>query len=409
VDYLCGAVIYENRRNFMSIHAGTASLVLSLISAAALAEDPAPHTPSFKKTHIDTKFRSEGVATADVDGDGKKDILAGPLWYQAPDWKARELAPVKEFDPLKGYSESFCCFTDDLNGDSRPELIVVDFPGTPVWVHENPGKDKLDGHWKRHQAFPSCSNESPTYLDLDGDGKREMICGFLPERRMAWFSPGAIADPWTCHPLSGPNAPGTQAFDHGLGLGDVNKDGRLDVITRNGWYEAPGDRKSPDWPFHEASLGEPCAQMYALDLDGDGDQDVLSSSAHQFGIWWYEQGKKDDGATVWTRHEIDKSYSQTHSLMLADLNRDGMVDFVTGRRWMAHMGGDPEEKEKKPAVLYWYELSKKDGKPVWTPHLIDEDSGVGTQFELTDMNGDGLIDIVISNKKGVFYFEHTKK
>jgi hypothetical protein len=381
-----------------------AAATLCFTSAAPAAEI------EFVKTHIDKAFRAEGVAVADVDGDGKKDILAGPLWYRAPDWKPHEIAQVKEFQPEKGYSESFSCFADDLSGDGRPDLIVVGMPGAPVRIYENPGPDKLGAHWKEHQAFPSATNESPAYTDLDGDGKREMVCGFEPDEKMAWFSPGArIGDPWTCHPLSGPKARGAQKFHHGLGIGDVNKDGRLDVVIRQGWYEAPADRKAAEWTFHESALGPDCAHMHVLDLDGDGDQDVLSSSAHQYGIWWHEQAAGEDGKARWTQHEIDKSYSQTHSLVVADLNGDGRPDFVTGRRWMAHMGGDPGEKERHPAVLHWYELQPKEGKPTWVKHSIDQDSGVGTQFEVTDVNGDGLLDIAISNKLGVFFFQQARK
>ena len=174
-----------------------AAATLCFTSAAPAAEI------EFVKTHIDKAFRAEGVAVADVDGDGKKDILAGPLWYRAPDWKPHEIAQVKEFQPEKGYSESFSCFADDLSGDGRPDLIVVGMPGAPVRIYENPGPDKLGAHWKEHQAFPSATNESPAYTDLDGDGKREMVCGFEPDEKMAWFSP----DPRGIIPLDGLRGP----------------------------------------------------------------------------------------------------------------------------------------------------------------------------------------------------------
>ena len=89
-------------------------------------------------------------------------------------------------------------------------------------------------------------------------------------------------------------------------------------------------------------------------------------------------------------------------MVMADLNGDGLPDLVTGKRWYAHNGGDPGGKEA--AVLYWFE-QKRNGKDAqWIPHKIDDDSGVGTQFVVKDMNGDGKLDIVISNKKGVFIF-----
>ncbi|MBI4601372.1 MAG: VCBS repeat-containing protein [Planctomycetes bacterium] len=359
----------------------------------------------FTKKHIDATFRSEGIAVADVDGDAKTDILAGPLWYKAPDWKPHEISAVKQYNGENGYSESFCCFADDLNRDGRPDLIVVGFPGLPVRIYENPGPEKLGSHWKEHQAFPSCTNESPHYLDLDGDGRRELLCGFEPEERMAWFAPGAkMGDPWTCYPFSGPKAAGAQRYYHGLGAGDINKDGRLDVVIPHGWYEAPADRKAPDWKLHPISPSPASAHVLVYDFDGDGDQDLLGSSAHAHGIWWYEQSKGADGSPQWQQHEIDKSYSQTHALVAADINKDGLPDFVTGKRFWAHgPKGDPDSD--KPAVLHWYELQRKDGKPAWTRHTVDGDSGVGTQFEVADVNMDGLLDVAISNKKGVFLLE----
>jgi hypothetical protein len=88
---------------------------------------------------------------------------------------------------------------------------------------------------------------------------------------------------------------------------------------------------------------------------------------------------------------------------MGDINGDGLVDFVTGKRWWAHGGSDPGGDQ--PAVFCWYEFARRDGRPVWVRHQFDDNSGVGTQFELADVNNDGMLDIVSSNKKGVFYFQ----
>jgi hypothetical protein len=144
--------------------------------------------------------------------------------------------------------------------------------------------------------------------------------------------------------------------------------------------------------------------MYAYDFDGDGDNDVLSSSAHNIGIWWHEQL----GEGKWQTHEIDNSFSQTHALCLADINGDGLQDFVTGKRWWAH-GPKGDVGADQPAVLCWFELKRAGGKPVWTKHQIDHDSGVGTQFEVADLNADGLLDIITSNKKGTQCFHQVRK
>ncbi|MGB2822176.1 MAG: VCBS repeat-containing protein, partial [Phycisphaerae bacterium] len=161
-------------------------------------------------------------------------------------------------------------------------------------------------------------------------------------------------------------------------------------------------RTKGDWTFHKAKLGPNCADMHAYDVDGDGDNDVISSSAHAYGIWWHEQVRGDKGVEF-KQHEICKSFSQAHAVHLVDMNGDGVKDLVTGKRYFAHHGRDPGGKE--PAVLYWFELRRpQKGQVEFIPHKIDDDSGVGTQFEVTDFNGDGKLDIVTSNKKGVYLF-----
>jgi len=359
----------------------------------------------FKKVVVDRTFRSEGVAVGDVNRDGRLDILAGDLWYAAPDWKRHELRPVGQYDPTKGYSRCFANFALDVNKDGWVDSIVVGIPGEPCYWYENPRNQP--GHWKERLVAKSACNETPLCLDLLGTGQPVPLFAVQPEGLMAWFSiPKDLGKLWDMHVIAGPGAPGTQRFSHGLGIGDINRDGRNDVIITEGWWEAPQDRLKPHWRFHKANLGPACADMLVYDVDGDGDSDVISSSAHNYGIWWYEQLPPSDGSQF-RQHVIYDKFSQTHSIRLVDINGDGLKDLVTGKRYFAHQGKDPGGHE--PAVLYWFELRRANGGKVeYIPHQIDDDSGVGTQFQIADMNKDGLPDIVTSNKKGVYVFYQVR-
>jgi hypothetical protein len=281
----------------------------------------------------------------------------------------------------------------------------------------------------------SACNETPQYVDLFGNGKRVLIMGWQPVRnlvegpaghftiqtaenegQMAWFAPGK--DPtklWEMHPISEPSTPGhpvpgTFKFSHGLGIGDVNGDGRQDVLCTGGWWEQPAKDEGRPWTFHPADLGDDCADMYVYDVNGDGRPDVLSTSAHRYGIWWHEQLAGPDGKdTRFVQLDLlPHLFSQSHALHFVDINGDGLKDLVTGKRFWAH-GPTGDVDANDPAVLYWFEAQKtRGGGTRFIPHEIDNDSGIGTQFAVADVNGDKLPDIVVANKKGVFVFEQVR-
>jgi hypothetical protein len=355
------------------------------------AEAAAP--VGFKKVQLDKAFRSEGVAVADLDGDGRLDIAAGSVYYAGPDWRMVPiLAEAREFNRF-GYADAFLCFADAIDGDGKLDLIEVGFPGRQTFWFANSGK--RGEPWKQYLAIEQTGNETPAYTDVNGDGRRELV--FVSGDKVALAQPGQDpTKPWTIAAISksGEPAPG-----HGLGVGDVNGDKRPDVAIPEGWYEGPADPKATPWPFHAAALfGE--AQLCVADLDGDGDNDVLGSSAHRYGIAWCEQ--TPDG---WQKHDIDDAVSQTHAIAVADINGDGLLDFVTGKRFWAHNGNDPGSFQ--PAFLFWFEQKREAGRPTFIKHTIDTDSGVGLHLQIVDVNGDGRLDIMTSNKRGVFYFEQT--
>jgi hypothetical protein len=375
----------------------------SLIAFSASAQT-AGDKVTFKKFHLWDEFYTEASTIADVNKDGKLDIIAGARWFEAPNWKAHDIWKHKKFDYTKGYSDSFLNYATDVNEDGWIDLICFDFPGKEVYWYENPaGAETL---WKRNLIDSIASNESPMMVDIDGNGKMDLVFGNEKLGQMAWTSSSVKGKTvtWKRTPISQPNAKGVGMFSHGLGWGDINGDGRNDVMIIGGWWEAPKDFKTSPWKFHEANLGYLCAQMLTYDFDKDGDADVVSSSAHNYGLWWHEQVKDKNNEISFVRHLIDSAFSESHSLVLKDVNNDGLPDLITGKRFFAHQGGGPGGME--PAVIYWFELLKDGkGKPVWVKHLIDDNSGVAIQFEAEDMNKDGLLDFVIANKNGVFYFE----
>lgn len=389
---------------------GTVGLALLLLTGACSS----PESPTgseavvFEKHVLTDEFVAEGVAVGDIDGDSRPDVVAGSHWYEAPDWTPRPYRPVRTF-PDTVWADAFFHHVLDVNGDGYPDILRIDFPGEGVYWYQHPGPDGLaqDVEWTRRRIHPSVHNEVPRFLDVDEDGRDDVIFADGTTRRMVWIEAESAGDSarWNLHPISEEDAPGTSTFSHGIGFEDLNGDARSDVIVRTGWWEAPADPTESNWTFHPADLGEPASQIYAHDYDGDGDQDVVSASAHDYGIWWHERIAGPDADSSWTTHLIHDEFSQTHALVQADVDGDGDPDLITGKRYFAHNGKDPGGTE--PAVLYWFEFERTESGPRWTPHRIDDDSGVGVEIEYVQVTGDERPDIVVANKNGVFIFERT--
>lgn len=416
------AEIDESRTSAVSIMPPNFTEVLSepdflnLVAYLASLKAAPPTDVKWTVTRVDDRFRAEGIAVADVNQDGQLDLMSGEFWYEAPNWIRHEIAPPGDYgDGAGGYSNAFACFSDDINQDGWTDYIVVGFPGAACHWFENPRNQP--GHWKKHRIWHSACNETPIYVDLLGNGQRALVMGWQPEGQdnqgqMAWFAPGK--DPtalWTMHPISRPSqpgqpVPGTHRFAHGLGAGDVNSDGRTDVLCTGGWWEQPTtDALSQPWRFHAVELGPACANMAVHDVNRDGVPDVIASSAHGFGIWWHEQSSSGE----FTRHDLFPDLvSQTHALETTDINGDGVMDFITGKRFWAHgPNGDPGRDQ--PAMLFWFEGVESANSPTrYIPRAIHQDSGMGTQFTVVDLNGDQRPDIVTSNKKGVWIFVQNR-
>lgn len=345
---------------------------------------PWPKQVVFSGEHVNT------AVAADFSGDGRADIIANSngktRMLVAPDWREVVLAD----DPQHQFIHSELL---DVDRDGDPDWIGAAYdPGLIVWL-ENPGVGAA-GVWTARTVDDQVHGiHGLLVADVDADGQDDLIAngaqpkGDYPES-VVWYrtpdDPAGSAS-WPRFVAAHRDAPG---LTHYLGCGDLNGDGRPDLMTaaKGGpmapagtgdwfaWWEAPKDATQRGWMKHLVARAEPGAtNILPGDVNGDGRPDLVCSRGHGFGLVWYE-------SPTWKPHPMDDTLEGPHCLTVADLDGDGDLDAATCA------------KDTRRTV--WFE---NDGRGTFTLHVVGDDQAA-YDIRSVDIDGDQDLDLLVAGQ-----------
>ncbi len=366
--------------------------------------------PQFRRHVINSESTYSACAVFDVNGDGESDIISGGFWYSAPTWEKHFLRDVEE---IRGRFDDYSNLPLDVDGDGDFDLISVNYRSSSIYWVKNPGPDSAASNaaaktpWERIVAATPGTMETGRLVDVDGDGRLDV----LPDgtKFAAWWSIESGSTPtWNRHELP------IELAGHGVGFGDINADGRGDIIGPHGWAEAPQDRRNERWVFHpEFDLWQDASiPILVQDVDGDGDNDLVWGRGHRFGLYWMEQTTDSSKNRQWVRHAIDTGWSQAHSLLWADLNDDGHAELIAGSRFMGHDGKDPGESNPQIVCSYQFLPESRTWKrqTIWSGDSGDSSDAVGFGLDpkVTDLDADGDLDLICPGRSGLYVLENLR-
>jgi hypothetical protein len=377
-------------------------------------------SPKFTSMQISTMYYGWSAAASDINHDGTLDIVSGPFYYLGPSYTERHIYRVgRVYNPAVEYAPDMVNFTYDFTGDGWPDILASEWDRQkntrPIDLYVNPrGEDRK---WDHTTVLPTPNTESVLMRDLDGDKKPEMVFGSPTGYGWARPDPANPTAPWVVHIVSGANDPKNV---HGMGgVGDINGDGKADIVVNSGWYEQPADlNQAAPWTFHPYSFATATTEMGVYDVNGDGLTDVVASlSVHGWGIAWFEQKKGADGITF-EKHDImgdfttknagDVAFAEAHAARFVDMNGDKIPDMIIGKRYWSHLETyNANIDPYGPAVIYIYRTVRNPSAPggaEFVPELVHNHSGVGSAFEVMDLNKDGKPDIAVATAFGTHVF-----
>lgn len=345
---------------------------------------------------VDPEHTNSAAAVMDVDRDGKRDIVAGGFWYRSPDWQKTF---VRDVEIIRGRFDDYSNLPIDVNGDGRLDYVSANYRSGKIYWIEQPA-DAATAPWPTHLIAAPGRSETARLVDLNGGGQLDLVPNGTDFAAWWEFRPNNGAVEWLRHDLP------MEVAGHGLGWGDLNGDGRVDLVCPKGWAEAPADPAHGEWQWHpEFRLHrDGSVPILVFDVDADGDADFVWSRAHHTGLFWMEQGRDGDRRT-WTPHVIDTAWSQPHTIELADLDADGRVEVVAGKRYMAHDGKDVGEWDPLIVCAYTFLPQSR----TWQRQVLVTGTDVGWDLDpkIVDLDGDGDLDLVCPGRSGLYWLENV--